>query len=277
MFDRNMSQKDFKRYQTFIAEQFGIDIPDTKLILLSNRIKKRLKVLGLKDYAAYFYHIQRKDKNDEELEQMINAVTTNTTSFFRHSSQYDYIKLQLIPQFKDEKHEKVKIWSAGCSTGQEAYSIAMTFEDYLLKNSNVDYTILCSDLSSKVLGKAKFGVYSDKLLSDLSFAQRKRFFTKKVKTLPADHMKVRPEIRKKMKFKIINLMDENYGALGKFDIVFCRNVLMYFSHEDHYDVIRKLYEYVKPGGYMFFAREKILDELNLDLTQIRGAIYQKGK
>jgi len=266
-----MKDRDFDKLSEFIYSKYGIKIPIAKKILLETRLQKRLRALGINCFKEYLNKVIH-DKEEEETRRMIEQVSTNTTDFFRERDHFEFLKKEILPKWKER--EQMKIWSAATSSGEEAYSIAITIQEFnSLKNIVIPYEITATDISEKILKQGASGTYSYDRVSALPHEILKKYF---LKSHDKKYVKVVKEIRNKITFARHNLMDQIYPKGKRFDIIFCRNVLIYFDRETQRKVITKLYERLEPGGYLFLGHSESIFGMNLPLIQKAHTTYQKS-
>ncbi len=264
-----MDDTSFERLSKYITSEFGIKLPIVKKSMLESRLNKKVKSLGLETYSRFLDHIFNENGRNDLLD-VVDLITTNKTDFFREAAHFHFLTNNFLPNFPSNN---LNIWSAGCSTGEEPYTIIMALEEYKKKNVNLSYDILASDISLRVIQSAYNGIYSIDRLTEISNEMKKTYFLKS-KSNPAV-ARIKPIYRKKIKFKRINLMDNQFGINKTgFDVIFCRNVLIYFNKETQENVIRKLCKYLKPGGILFLGHSESIMGMNLPLKQLQPTTYQ---
>ena len=265
------TQEDFNFLRKISNQHTGIIVSDDKFDMFYSRLTKRVRNLGLKTIKAYCDYLE----NNYELEftEFINAITTNLTAFFRENHHFEYLKNTVIPEIiKKNAHSKtIKVWSAGCSTGEEAYSIAMT----LLENvpSGWDIKILATDVDTNVLATAASGIYSSDRVSGISEKQLKAWF-KQGKGSQHNRVKVKPALQQLIRFKQLNLMG-SWPMKRPFDVIFCRNVLIYFDRETKQMLARRYAELLAEGDRLFIGHSESLHQLSTSFDLIGNTIYQK--
>jgi len=270
-----LGEIEFQVISEFIYTHFGILLPLNKKTLVEARLQKRLYTLQMGSFQEYVDFVMSPEGQEEVL-YMVDRISTNKTYFFREWNHFAFITQYLLPNHKKNfGNNPLKIWSSASSSGQECYSIAMTIEEYmLLSETNIDYSILGSDISLTVLQQAVDAVYKEKDLEKIPIAQKKRYFLRN-KDRKQDQFRIIPELRKKNSFKWINLMDKFYNVPRDFDVIFCRNVLIYFDRKTQKEVIRKLLLKLKPGGYLFLGHTESILDFNFPVKVIEPTIYQK--
>lgn len=250
----NVDQQEFDLFRQFLEEACGISLGDNKQYLVTNRMRRLMEDSKIANFTDLVRSL-RSGVNRQLKDQVIDAMTTNETFWFRDVYPYDHLKNNLFPQLMgatNKTYGPVRIWSAACSTGQEPYSISMMAEEYRQKAMGQlprQLQIVATDLSATVLDQARKGEY-DKLsvMRGLSNERLDKFFDK----LPDGNWKIKNSIKERIEFKSLNLMD-SYAALGKFDIVFCRNVLIYFNADLKRQILQKIHAALKPQGILYLG------------------------
>lgn len=245
----NMDQHDFDHFRQFLQEASGICLAQNKQYLVSTRIRR---ILSENDVPSLTQLIDslRNNRNAALREHVIDAMTTNETFWFRDGYPFEYLKSSLLReiQVREDTGHEIRIWSAACSSGQEPYSIAMAVEEFQQQTygNKKNISILATDLSASMLKQATQGVY-DKLsiARGLSHQRLEKFFI----PLGGDNWQIKPQLKQRVEYRLVNLLD-SYSNLGRFDVIFCRNVLIYFSNELKQSVLRRLHAVLKPGGYL---------------------------
>lgn len=269
----DLSAKEFDRFRALIYEHSGINLTDDKRDLLRARLGKRMRQQGLASYDDYLKMIDR-DKSGQEIIHLIDAVSTNVTFFFREQAHFDFLKTVVLPGIRKKAgpggRSRIRFWSAGCSTGEEPYSLAMTVSPLIEAMGNRwDLKILASDISTKVLTKAKLGVYSRTTVKGLNQTHIDEFFTGGNGTLM-----VRPEIKSLITFARVNLQ-KKFPFRGPFDVIFCRNVMIYFDQATQERLVAKFYDYLTPGGFLFIGHSENLSMVRHQFSYVKPAVYRK--
>ena len=202
--------------------------------------------------------------------------TTNLTVFFRENSHFEYLSNVVLPELAQQNLKKVELWSAGCSSGQEPYTLSIVMQEFIRENQNSinDYSILATDISSKVLDKAIDAVYPMNEIENLSYDIKKRYFLKS-KNQENPTVRVKPETRQKVNFARLNFMDSSYPKTTQKNVIFCRNVLIYFDKKTQESVVRKLLEHLAPGGYLFLGHSETIFGMDLPLKTVGPTIFKK--
>lgn len=273
----SLSDSQFKKLADFIQTNVGIKMPDEKMIMVQSRLSIRLKNLNMTNYDDYLKLIfSNTPEGQEEIGLMINQITTNLTNFFRENSHFDFMNSTALPQLAKRGIEKVELWSAGCSSGQEPYTLSIVMQEFIRQNPGQirDFSIRATDISSKVLDKAIDAVYPISEVDDLSYDLKKRYFLKS-KDTSNPLVRVNKTTREKVHFERLNFMDPVYPSTTAKHIIFCRNVLIYFDKKTQEEVIRKLTDHLVPGGYLFLGHSETIFGMNLPLKTVGSNTFQK--
>jgi len=272
-----LSDTEFRYIADMLYDRFGIHLSDQKRILVAGRLSKRIRQLGFSAFTPYFDYLAA-DKSGVELSELINRITTNHSFFFREREHFDFLVKTVLPGLEDKIKQvaryPLRIWSAGCATGEEVYSIGMLLrEHYGERLDKLDYGLLASDISLSALHEAERGDYSETKLRELPSAYKNTYFRKKTD----DTMTISDDIKKMVLFKRLNLMADSFPMKGQFDAVFCRNVMIYFDQESRRKVVQTLFQYVKPGGYFFIGHSESLRREDCPFSYVKPAVYRKGE
>jgi len=273
--EAELSPASFARFAHFITTELGIKMPESKLSMVQSRLLRRVRELHLESveqYSRYFFDAA----HVAEREHFINAITTNKTDFFREPEHFDFLTSITLPQFsaRGGMRERFKAWSAGCSSGEEPYTIAMVLEEYAGVSPGFDFAILATDISTRVLNSARNGIYQESQAQPVAPELRRKYLARsrnKTETL----VRVIPGLRKKVSFHQLNFMDQDYGVREIFDAIFFRNVMIYFDRPTQEAVINKLCRNLAPGGYLFAGHSESLAGLNIPVNPVRASIYRK--
>ncbi len=272
-----LSDSQFQHLSEFIHTNVGIKMPAEKRLMVQSRLANRLKVLGMNNFDDYLkFTFSNTAQGSEEIALMINAITTNLTVFFRENSHFEYLSNVVLPELAQQNLKKVELWSAGCSSGQEPYTLSIVMQEFIRENQNSinDYSILATDISSKVLDKAIDAVYPMNEVENLSYDIKKRYFLKS-KNQENPTVRVKPETRQKVNFARLNFMDSSYPKTTQKNVIFCRNVLIYFDKKTQESVVRKLLEHLAPGGYLFLGHSETIFGMDLPLKTVGPTIFKK--
>jgi len=268
-----ISDNDFLFLANLLAQHTGIKLERHKTSMLQSRLSRRIRLLELPDLKSYIKHIQ---KDEEELEHFVNALTTNKTEFFRESDHFKFLSNKYFPALLDsKKNGRLYVWSAACSQGDEVYTLAMLFDEFTSMHPQLDYRILGSDIDTEVLRRAEEGVYRSDAISHISGNYMSRYFEKGTGT-NAGKYRITSALKEKVKFRHHNLI-ENRDLPLKFDVIFLRNVMIYFPTEVIQKVIDKMVRHLNPGGFLFIGHSETLNGIRHPLKPIASALFQKEK
>lgn len=270
-----MSDRDFKRLSDFIYNNYGIKMPVEKKVMLQSRLHKRLRALGIFTFEEYVEYVFSK-AGLHEMVLMMDQVSTNKTDFFREPHHFEMLTGSILPEYTRNSsiRKNLRIWSAGCSSGEEAYTLTMVLESYLEQNNVFDYHIYCTDISTKVLQIAVDAIYKEERVAAVPLLYKKKYLLRSKNPLERK-VRIAPELRSKTTFARLNLMDSFYDTPNSFDIIFCRNVLIYFDRETQERVINKLLSKLKRGGYLFLGHSESIMGLNVPLKQVKPTVFVK--
>jgi chemotaxis protein methyltransferase CheR len=273
-----LSEEEFKKLSTYIETELGIKMPPAKKIMLESRLQKRIRALKLNNFDDYLEMVFGEEETEAELVHMIDAVTTNKTDFFREPDHFEYLSEVLLPDRYTRDgwgtQSGVKVWSTASSSGEEPYTIAMILEDFRQRVDKFRYAVLGTDISSDMLDRGRNAVYTEERVAPIPQNLKKRFLLRN-KDKTSKLYRVRPEIRKRVLFHRLNLMSDKFGIDEKFEIIFCRNVIIYFDRPNQAKLLRKLYNYLIPGGYLFLGHSETLAGMELPLYSVAPTIYRK--
>lgn len=273
-----MSHEEFIMIRDFVHEKSGIFFPENKMYLVKNRLVKRMAERGIKTYRDYFYHVKY-DTSMKEFHQLMNLMTTNETSFYRNGPQLLSFSDEVLPLLVEEKQSSgglktLKIWSAGCSTGEEPYTLAMIILEKVNLQAGYKVEIIANDISEQALQKARKGEYSGITLRNVKPSHLERFFTK-----VGEVHRVNAEVKALVKFSHMNLNDPRVISMNSnFDVIFCRNVMIYFSDEVKKQLVRGFFNALRPGGYFYIGHSETLHGISkaFKLVYFKNAlVYQK--
>jgi len=277
--DDHLSARDFKRIADLIGTEVGIKLPPSKRLMVEGRLRKRVRALGLDsldDYSSYMFH---RDGLTAERPHLINAVTTNKTDFFREPEHFDLLEERLIGDLvalrSNERQPLIKVWSAASSTGAEAYTMAMVLADLMAQRQDFRFAILGTDISTSVLEQAVRAVYPTEFIAPVPPNLQQRYFMHARKPGPRPEVRVVPELRRLVRFARLNLMDSTYPFDRDVDVIFLRNVLIYFEKADQEKVILRLVSHLRPGGYLMLGHSESMIGTAVTMRQVAPAVFQK--
>ena len=270
--------KEFNLLRALIVKETGICLADTKRLLVVSRLAKRLRALRFQTYSEYYQLLSKQDAGRVELRRLINCITTNKTSFFREPYHFEMLRYEVVPEIEQRAarvgERKIRIWSAGCSTGEEPYSIAFTLRQALgAAWPSWDVRILASDIDTDVLATAEEAVYPEESAASVPPELRQRFFMRGVGQSKG-LFRIRPELRALVTFRRINFVDPVWPIRARFDAVFCRNVIIYFDKQMQRNLIERFAAHLKPHGYLFAGHSESLSWLTDLVTPLRNTVYR---
>ncbi len=273
-----ISAQSFEALARFITSELGIQMPPTKVPMVQSRLLRRVRALGLQSIDEYCDHLFSSPEAEEERVHFINAITTNKTDFFREPQHFTYLTRTALPELGRQRHavgdRKVLVWSAACSSGEEPYTLAMILNEYASAHPGFDFQILATDVSTKVLQMAKDGIYSREQIEPVPRELRRKYLLMG-KGGKHSLARVVPALRERVGFHALNFMDADYFVREMFDVIFCRNVLIYFNRPTQHAVIQKVCRNLKPGGYLFVSHSESLSGLELPLDSVGSSCFRK--
>jgi len=273
--DTALSDRDFFRFKNLVHEKCGIFLHDGKKELVRARLGKRLRATRFKSFSEYYRYLMETDSGDE-LAQMLNAISTNLTSFFRESNHFTYLENNVFPHlFGSGRSRQIRAWSAGCSSGEEPYSLAMCLKSFLKTDSSWEINILATDISTEVLSTGLSGVYPGSRIQNLPTDLVRNFFQKGQHRWDG-FVRVKPFIRNMIDFRRFNLISP-FSFEKRFDIIFCRNVMIYFNRAAQESLVNKFYKCLHPGGYLFIGHSESLLSIRHPFKYIKPTIYQRQR
>lgn len=265
-----LTDQEFETISNKVYEACGIVLGSHKREMVYSRLARRIRALNLTSFAQYIVYLDEHKR--EEFSHFINAITTNLTSFFREPYHFDFLNETLVPQIleRNKSSRRVRIWSAGCSTGEEPYSIAMTLADKF--PTSWDVKILATDLDSNVLAKANLGEYPQSSVTGIDTALKKRFFLANKQT---GMFKVKSELRQKIYFKRLNLL-QDWPMKGEFDVIFCRNVVIYFDQPTKELLFKRYAAQLCSQGHLFLGHSESMNKSQKEFVALGKTMYRKA-
>ena len=286
-FEARLTGKDFARFSSLVYDQCGIKLPPHKQSMLEARLRKRLRALNLNTFEQYADLIFNKEESPEELVKLIDVVTTNKTDFFRETAHFTFLDepahfdflVQTALPFLIESYgagvdTPLKIWSAGCSTGKEPYTLAMVLSEYQDVCPDFRFEILGTDICTDVLDKAVQGVYAAEKAEPIPDKLKKKYLLRS-KDPGQRKVRVVPQLRSLARFRRLNFMDKDFGFSEPFDVIFCRNVIIYFDRPTQERLLSKLVDNLVSGRFIFLGHSETLLGLNLPLEQMAPSVYRR--
>jgi len=270
VYSEELTSNEFDRLSSFIYSEYGLKMPISKKLMMEGRLKRRLVSCNIDNFNEYIEYVFSLAGREHELIHMVDALTTNKTDFFREDHHFKFLIDIVCPKVSAAK--KLSVWSAGCSSGEEPYSIALTLEKTRVNNF-FEYEIFGTDLSSDILNKASMAIYPMNIHGLTVDLKNKYFLKSKNKEIPT--IRLSKELRSKVTFRRLNFVKIPYPIEGFFDVVFFRNVMIYFDRETQYKVLMEICSKIHKGGFLFIGHSESISKLNLPLRQIQPTIFEK--
>lgn len=269
-----LGARDFARLAAFIRETSGIKMPDVKRTMLEGRLRRRVRATGTGTIADYCHRFFADGCDADEAVHLINAVTTNKTDFFREPRHFDYLHDAVLPALAAAGRRRLRAWSAACSTGAEPYSMAMVIDTFSAQHGAIDYGILATDLDTEVLEVARRGVFAAEMIAPVPPVLRQRYVLA-ARSPGRGEVRIVPALRAAIGFARHNLMDDAYRVGEAMDLIFCRNVLIYFDKPTQERVVQRLAACLRPGGYLFLGHSESVAGFDVPLTTVANTVFQR--
>ncbi|WP_045215225.1 CheR family methyltransferase [Desulfonatronovibrio magnus] len=274
--NKKLSDRDFKKLSQFISSECGIKVPPTKRTMLESRLQRRLRSLSMNDYKDYCEYLFSLKGLEIEMPHLMDAVTTNTTHFFREPKHFDYLYNQVLPKWyqRFNGQKDLVVWSAGCSSGEEPYTLAMVLSEFAEQHQGFSFTIVATDINNEVLEKAERAIYSQDKAENIPPLLRRKYLLRS-KDRKRGLVRVVPSLRNRVRFRRLNFMEE-FGFREPMDIIFCRNVMIYFDRAVQEKLLRNFVSHLAPKGYIFIGHSESLSGMELGLEQAAPTVYRKA-
>ncbi len=274
-----MPDGEFQRFRGYIYDKCGVNLTSVKKTMLTLRLFKRMRALGISSFGGYYDYVLSPKGQEEELIHMIDVVTTNKTDFFREPKHFDFLSQTALPALLQNgrlaKTGKLSIWSAGCSSGEEPYTLAMVVQEFFTNQGTGDFSILATDISTRVLEIGRQGIYGGEAIRPVPASFKPKYLMKG-KGSRKGFFRIVPELRNRIHFQRLNLNDgPNFGLRGEFDLIFCRNVVIYFDRETQKRLFKKFYDQLVPGGFMFIGHSETLHGIFDHFRPVSVSVYRK--
>jgi len=274
VYNTALSDVEFKQLSNYIQTNYGIKMPPAKKIVLQGRLQKRLRDLQIPDFKSYVEFVFSK-QGENEIIHMMDVVSTNKTDFYREPVHFEILTNDLLPAiYKQKGRGTIKIWSAGCSSGEEPYTLAIVLNEFKEKNPGFDFQIIGTDISTQMLQNGANAIYKEERIEIIPLTLKKKYFLRS-KDITKPMVRLTKEIRNKVSFQRLNFMDTSYQMNEVFDIIFCRNALIYFERENQEDIINKLCSKLQPGGYFFLGHSESITNMKVPLKSLRPTVFTK--
>lgn len=273
-----LKDRELKRVARFIENEVGIQLPASKHTLVEGRLRKRMRKLGFSDFKTYLDHTLDSPEGDHEKLHMIDVITTNKTSFFRESEHFDYLANHALPVMEQNRKRDgrrgLDLWSAGCSTGEEPYTLSMVLHETASVLTGLNFNILATDISPNCLQIARNAIYTERQITSVPLPLRQKYFLKS-RNSDDELVQMGPQLRSSISFDRLNLMDKDYRLKNKMDAIFCRNVMIYFNNQIREELVARFEEQLVPGGYLFVGHSESLNGINTELKQVAPMVYKR--
>jgi chemotaxis protein methyltransferase CheR len=274
----DMSDREFKYLSSYIYNQCGINLTPDKKTMLVTRLNIRLKQLGMNEYSQYYDYLKGGSRENCEFYNLLDAVTTNKTEFFREAEHYRILTKKVLPELLSLKSVKnrngINLWSAGCATGEEPYTLAIVLSEFFSTNSGCGFSIRATDISSKALSAAEKAIYSDESAATIPAELKYKYFLRG-KGPRNGFIKVADELRKHVTFQWHNLKDSDFRFSRPIDIIFCRNVVIYFDDKTRCELFKKFYNILTPGGFLFVGHTETVSFFKEQFIYVEPSVYRK--
>jgi chemotaxis protein methyltransferase CheR len=274
--DENISGRDYVRLCNLIYREAGIHLGPEKKTMIEVRIKRRMRALDICSYGKYCDYLFGREGLKEEIVPLIDVVTTNKTDFFRESTHFDFLVRKAVPDLvaRYGDREQFLVWSAGCSTGEEPFTLAMVLSEYALAHPGFRFRILATDISTTVLAKARLGIYTCDAVRPVPNELKEKYFMHS-REPGSNRVRVVPELRQLVDFRRLNFMEADYGISEKMDAIFCRNVIIYFDRPTQARILKQISSHLVPNGYLFVGHAETLHDMDLPLAPVAPALYRR--
>ena len=274
----SLSEREMKRVADFIGKTVGIQLPESKKTLVEGRLRRRLRQLGYDCFKAYLDYVLDTPQGEGERLHLIDVLTTNKTDFFREPEHFDYLVKEALPELERERiragRQDLKLWSAGCSTGEEPYTLGIVMSEAMPDYPGLRFHILATDISHSCLQTGSRGIYTEKNIEPVPMALRKKYFLRS-KDRKSELVQMGPDLRQRIQFQELNLMDENFSLPHMMDAIFCRNVMIYFNNEIREQLVARFERQLHSGGYLFVGHSESLNGIKTTLQQVAPMVYKK--
>ncbi len=271
-----ITNADFARLRNLIYAQSGITLSPDKKTMLELRIRRRLRSLEMDSYTQYCTYLFGNKGQKDEIVHLLDVVTTNKTDFFREPAHFDFLVQKALPDLlsRNRSGRDLLIWSAGCSTGEEPYTLAIVLTEYAQAHPGFRFRVLATDISTTVLEKAYLAVFNTEVVRPVPANLKKKYFLRG-RDPQSDRVRVVPELRKLVEFRRLNFKEADFGMAEKADVIFCRNVIIYFDRPTQEQILQKLSSHLMPEGYVFVGHAEALHDMDLPLEPVAPATYRK--
>jgi len=269
---------DLHRVARYITGEVGIQLPESKRQLVESRLRKRLKALGFLDFKSYLDFVLDSEGGAAEKNELIDVLTTNKTSFYREPSHFDFMVKHAIPDMIKRMHgndrKEFNVWSAGCSSGEEPYTLSIVLNELREALPFLDFNILATDISHQCLKHGSTGIYTEKDTASIPLELRKKYLMRS-RHKDDDSVLMGKQLRQYIEFRSLNLMAPAFMIPKKMELIFCRNVMIYFDHETRAALVKRFENQLVDGGYLFIGHSESLNAMSNKLRPVAPMVYQK--
>lgn len=273
----SLSAREFAALASLIQSIAGIRMPPAKKVLLEARLRKRMNALGMGSYSAYCDYILGPGRHDDEIVHFIDVVTTNKTDFFREPEHFELLVQYALPTLMEANRAGVDrplmVWSAGCSSGQEPYTLAMVLSEFAETRPGFRTMILATDISTDMLEMAKRAIYTEEQIDPVPMRLRRKYLLSS-KERSRELVRMAPTLRQMVRFRRLNFLDGDFGMREPMDVIFCRNVFIYFQRDTQEAILNRFVRHLTPGGFIFLGHSESINGLNVPLVQVAPAVYR---
>jgi chemotaxis protein methyltransferase CheR len=278
LFSQKLSQADFNLIRKEVYDYCGINIGLVKKQMVEGRLRRRIKSLKMSSYDEYCRYVFKNGGRQDEFIHLIDAITTNKTEFFREPAHFSYLSQHILPTLLRSGNGRatrpLQVWSAACSTGQEPYSCAIELAEFSRLQRHFTFQVYATDICTNVLKLARKAVYPSEATASIPQEIMKRYLLKsRDRTKPL--VRIAPEIRKVVRFQRLNLKDKDYGIKSKMDVIFCRNVIIYFDTTTQQDILARLSLHLRKGGYLFLGHSESIHGMDLPVRSVSPTVYER--
>jgi chemotaxis protein methyltransferase CheR len=274
--EARLERHDFALLSEFIRNEVGIQLTPAKQVMLEGRLRKRLRALGLNDFSQYVARVIGPHRDEGEIIQLIDAVTTNKTDFFREPQHFTYLTEEILAERSrrgTSPSSPFVVWSAASSTGEEPYTLAIVLSEYA-ERQPLNWRLLATDISTAVLTRAARAVYAESSIAPVPDALKKKYFLRS-RERDQPLVRAKPVLRQSVTFKRLNLLDRHYDVPRPLDVIFCRNVFIYFDRPTQERILRRFLDCLRPEGYIILGHSETINGLSLPMAQVAPTIYRK--
>ena len=267
----DITEQEFQSIRDYIQEHYGIHLGNEKKSLVYSRLRMTLQEKGFTSFTQYYDYLVN-DKTGEAVSRFIDKMTTNHTYFMREPDHFDHFREAALPFVESTAPDKdARVWCAGCASGEEAYTLEMTMQDYFRGKPGWNTELLATDISTNILDRAVEGVYDEESVKTLPQSWRRMYF----KEQEAGRLAISKELKKLVTFRAFNLMQENSPFRRNFHVIFCRNVMIYFNNTTRDALVRRFYDMLEPGGYLYIGHSESLNQMDTGFKYIKPAVYRR--